>query len=67
MPGIVLCLFWRYLLSKVDSVCVCVCLFASVSPSMSILDQCKIEAAVIKRVRCFLMCSVGLHCASVQT
>lgn len=35
----------------------CVYLRASgcVPPSVSILDQCEVEAVVIKRIRCFLM------------
>lgn len=60
MPGIVLCLFWRYFGSEVGRLCVCLCASVCVSPSMSILDQCEIEAVVIKRIRCFLMCAVGL-------
>ncbi len=31
----------------------CLCASACVPPSMSILDQCEREAAVIKRIRCF--------------
>ena len=57
MPGIVFFLFfWRYFGSEAD--CVCFCASVCVSPSMSILDQCEIEAVVIKRIRCFLMCAV---------
>ncbi len=36
------------------------CASVCVSLSMSILDECEIEAAAIKRIRCFLMCAVGL-------
>lgn len=61
MPGIVFVLevFWIR-----GRMCVCLCASVYVPPSMSILDQCEVEAVVIKRVRCFLMCSVGLRCVS---
>lgn len=36
------------------------CASVCVSPSMSILDQCEIEAVAIKRIRCFVMRAVGL-------
>lgn len=51
----------------------CLCASVCVSPSMSILDQCEIEAVVIKRIRCFLTCAVGLcvcvcvsHCRHIN-
>lgn len=38
--------------------CVCLCASVCVSSSMSILDRCEMEAAVIKRIRCFLLDSM---------
>lgn len=59
MPGIcfvfVLEVFWIR-----GRLCVRSCASVCVPPSMSILDQCEIEAVVIKRIRCFLMRAVGL-------
>lgn len=47
----------------------CLCASVCVSQSMSILDQCEIEAAVIKRIRCFsdVRCWTLCVCLAVQT